>query len=207
MATRRRKAAVSTGAALAGVALVAGLVWVATRKPAPEDGDKAPEDSKPPPTYEPEDGPPLSAPAPVIVGAWCSSVPSAGAPPALDPAIEAWVLEDADTRLPWLWLALSLFVTRYRDTLPTLDELRDDHDRASGESAYSERTQKALDALLVDRTVGADKPRDLIDAYRAFEARDPAKDRPCPVSVSADLATRLQEWSEDTATLIATGGV
>lgn len=196
MASRKQKA--SAGAAVVGLVALGALAWWATRDDdaasAPEVGDG----SKPPPTYTPEPSEPAPPPPPpVVVGAWCSTAPSEGAPPALSDDVEAWVLEDADTRLPWLWLALSLYVAGYRDTVPTTDELKDDHDRAPGPSAYSVPTQKGLDSLLVGRVVGEDKGRDLIDAFKAFRARDASKDRPCPVSVKPELGELLREWTED----------
>lgn len=151
---------------------------------------------KPSPTYVPDPTPgptPEPEPEPVLVGPWCSSVPSAGDPPALDAATIDFVRENTELRIPYLWLMLALYATRANDFLPSKERIVNSIDRV-GE--YDVQTQKGMQDLLgVGGYVpGVDKGRDFFEAFKAFIARNKTKDRPCPITLPADLAKLVSQF-------------
>lgn len=94
-----------------------------------------------------------------------------------------------DVRLPLLWLMIALNVTRMSKVLPTAQRLVESSNDAT---TYDDETRKSLEELL-KRPVGADKRRDLIDAYVAFAKRTKADDVACPVTVPSEFSAGFQE--------------
>lgn len=189
-------------AAGAGLLALGWLVFGGSSSPQSAAPSTPADPPKPPAPPAPPLPPPPPPPPPVLVGPWCSSVPSAGPPPALDAATLAYVEANADQAVPYLWMMLALYVTGHADVLPNADMIREAGEHTSG---FDWQTQKAVDSLLPGRR-GLDIPngQTLLDVYRAFAGRDATKDRPCPVSLPPDLAARVANSYEETKRLAET---
>lgn len=163
--------------------LAAGAVgWLVFRPSA------APASTGPAPGPAPVPTPITPAPPTYLVGDWCSQKASDAPPAAISMEVVEAVNEKRDVRLPLLWLMIALYVTKYTTALPTAQRLRE----SSNDTSYDDETRKALEEML-KRPVGADKRRDLIDAYLLFTKRLPSDDVACPVTVPSEFAAGFQE--------------